>query len=177
MSILTNITQAEIRDQAKELDGKVLTRPALLVTDGVSLVYAVDVDIGLDNPLKNIPIARANRDLLYAEVGASVRLRRGESGRYEVIGFSQEQPGTRIRIPVSIPFFPFGNAGIKTGTDPAPPPSPLPSNPIVIGTPIDQTLVGRPLTYEEIDTYGTYGATPYGATGLFKGGVLQGIYS
>ena len=175
MSMLTYITQSEIRDAAKELNGKVLTRPALLVTDGVAMIYAVDVDIGQDNPLKNVPIARANRNLLYAEVGAAVRLRRGDSGRYEVVGFSQEQPGTYFRVPVTIPTFAFGNAGIITGSDPALPPSPLPTGPVVIGAPVDNTLVGRPLTYAELATLGTYGLTPYGATGIFKGGVLMEI--
>lgn len=177
MSLLTYITQTEIRDAAKELDGKVLTRPALLVTDGVALIHAVDVDIGQDRILKNIPIARANRDLLYAEVGAAVRLRRGESGRYEVTGFSQQQPGTYFRVPVNLPFLSFGNAGIKTGTEPPPAPSPLPSGPIVIGTPVNNSLVGRPLTYEELDTYGIYGTIAYGSTGIFKGGVLQELNS
>lgn len=175
MSLLTYIAQAEVRDAAKELDGKVLTRPALLVTDGVGIVYAVDVDIGQKNPLKNVPIARTNRSLLYAEVGAAVRLRRGDSGRYEVIGFSKEQPGTYFRVPVTIPSFSFGNAGIITGSTPAPPPSPLPSGPVVIDAPIDESLSGRPLTYAELAVYGVYGSIPYGATGIFKGGILQEV--
>ncbi|SFL93528.1 hypothetical protein [Nitrosomonas communis] len=177
MSMLTYITQAEIKNAAKELDGKVLTRPALLVTDGLAMIYAVDVDIGQNYPLKNVPIARANRNLLYAEVGAAVRLRRSESGHYEVIGFSQEQPGSFFRVPITLPSFTFGNAGIITGANPALPPSPLPTSSIVIGEPQDNTLVGRPLTYAELAMLGTYGLTPYGATGIFKGGVLQEIYS
>lgn len=175
MSILVNITQAEIRDAAKEIDGKVLTRPALLVSDGTALIYAVDVDIGQKHPLKNVPIARANRNLAYAEVGAAVRLRRSESGRYEVVGFSKEQPGTYIRVPVSIPFLPFGNAGVPTGIDPATEPSTTLGGGIVLGTPVDNTLTGRPLTYEELSVYGVYGMIPYGAIGIFKGGVLQEI--
>lgn len=151
MSILTYITQAEIRAAAEELDGKILTRPALLVTDGLSMLYAVDVDIGQESPLRNVPIARANRDLLYAEVGAAVRLRRSESGRYEVSGFSQEAPGTFIRIPVSLTTF-------------------------VLGPASDETLSARPLTYVELGTIGGgYGVCPYGAIGIFKGGILQEI--
>lgn len=151
MSMLTYITQAEIRNAAKELDGKVLTRPALLVTDGLAMVYAVDVDIGQKDPLRNVPIARGNRDLLYAEVGAAVRLRRTESGRYEVSGFSKEAPGTYIRIPVTLTTF-------------------------VLGPAEDESITGRPLTYEELHTIGAgYGFCPYGAIGIFKGGVLQEI--
>lgn len=151
MSILTHLTQAEIRSAAKELDGKVLTRPSLLVSDGLAMVYAVDVDIGQKDPLRNVPIARANRELLYAEVGAAVRLRRTESGRYEVAGFSQEQPGTYIRIPVTLSGF-------------------------VLGPVENVSLTGRPLTYEELQTIGAgYGFCPYGAIGIFKGDVLQEI--
>lgn len=151
MSILTYLTQAEIRKAADELDGKILTRPALLVTDGLSMIYAVDVDIGQENPLRNVPIARANRDLLYAETGAAVRLRRTESGRYEVSGFSQEAPGTYIRIPVHLETF-------------------------VLGPAVDVTLTGRPLTYGELATIGGgYGVCPYGAIGIFRGGILQEI--
>jgi hypothetical protein len=151
MSLLTYITQAEIRNAARELDGKVLTRPSLLVSDGLAMLYAVDVDIGQKEPLRNVPIARANRELLYAEVGAAVRLRRTESGRYEVSGFSQEQPGTYIRIPVTLSTF-------------------------VLGPIEDESVTGRPLTYEELATLGAgYGFCPYGAVGIFKGGVLQEI--
>lgn len=177
MSLLVNITQAEIRGAAKEIDGKVLSRPALLVTDGVAMIYAVDVDIGQKDPLKNVPIARANRNLLYSEVGAAVRLRRNDAGRYEIVGFSKEQPGTYVRVPVELPSFPFGNAGIITGIDPAQAPSPLPTGPIIVGTPQDETLTGRPLTYGELITFGTYGSIPYGAIGIFKGGVLQELRS
>jgi hypothetical protein len=151
MSLLTYITQAEIRNAARELDGKVLTRPSLLVSDGLAMLYAVDVGIGQKAPLRNVPIARGNRDLLYAEVGAAVRLRRTESGRYEVSGFSQEQPGTYIRIPVTLSTF-------------------------VLGPIEDESVTGRPLTYEELVTLGAgYGFCPYGAVGIFRGGVLQEI--
>lgn len=151
MSLLTYITQAEIRNAAKELDGKVLTRPALLVSDGLAMIYAVDVDIGQKDPLRNVPIARGNRDLLYAEVGAAVRLRRTESGRYEVVGFSKEAPGTYIRLPVHLATF-------------------------VLGPATDETLTGRPLTLGELATIGGgFGMCPFGAIGIFKGGVLQEI--
>ena len=40
MSLLTNITQAQIDASQTELDGKILSRPALLVTDGIADVAA-----------------------------------------------------------------------------------------------------------------------------------------
>lgn len=145
-----NIANRSVADGKTELDGKVLTRPALLVTDGNGLTYAVDVDIGKDAPLKNVPLARANADLIYAEVGNPCRLRRTASGQWEVVGFSKEMPGTYTRFAVSLSDFTFGPVE-------------------------DLTLEARPLTYAELITYGGYGAVPYGAVGIFKGGVLQEI--
>jgi hypothetical protein len=147
MSILTYLTQAEIRDAAAELDGKILTRPALLVTDGENLIYAVDVDIGQGAPLKNVPIARGNGDLLYADAGNACRLRRSASGQYEVVGFSQELPGAFTRIPVDL-------------------------TALTLGPVEDITISARPLAYGELADYGGYGMTPYGAVAIFRGGTL-----
>ena len=38
MSLLTNLTQAQIDANKMEIDGKVLSRPALRVTDGTALI-------------------------------------------------------------------------------------------------------------------------------------------
>jgi len=147
MSLLTYLTQAEIRDAAEELDGKILTRPALLVTDGANLLYAVDVDIGQKSPLKNVPIARGNRDLLYADAGNACRLRRSASGQYEVVGFSKEQPGTYTRVAVDL-------------------------GDLTLGPVEDISITARPLQYGELVDFGGYGMTPYGAVAIFRGGTL-----
>jgi hypothetical protein len=147
MSLLTYLTQAEIRDAAEELDGKILTRPALLVTDGANLLYAVDVDIGQKSPLKNVPIARGNRDLLYADAGNACRLRRSASGQYEVVGFSKEQPGTYTRIPVDL-------------------------GDLTLGPVEDISITARPLQYGDLIDFGGYGMVPYGAVAIFRGGTL-----
>lgn len=136
-----------------EINGKILTRPALLVTDGDSRTYCVDVDIGISgeaDTLKNVPLARANRDLLYAEAGNVCRLRRTANGQWEVVGFSKEGPGTYKRFPVNLGDMSFGVLE-------------------------DLTIEARPFTYAELAVYGTYGSIPYGAIGIFKGGVLQEI--
>lgn len=154
MSLLTNLTQAQIDASQIELDGKILSRPALLVTDGVALVYAVDVDIGESGRvLKNVPLARANRDLLYAEAGNACRLRRSADGKFEVIGFSKELPGRYDRFPVDLGTFTIGPTQ-AFGLD------------------------ARPLSYGELaDQPGGYGTVPYGATGLFRGGELIEVKS
>ncbi len=153
MSLLTYLTQAEIRDAQAELDGKVLTRPALLVTDGGAEVYACDVDIGEDEPLRNVPIAAGNRALVYADVGAAVRLRRSESGRYEVAGYSKSHPGTYTRVAVDL--------GDRT-----------------LGAPQAAGWSSRPLTYGELATLGGgYGIAPYGAVGIYQGDTLVEVRS
>ena len=153
MNSLNILMDLSIAKRDDEINGKVLTRPALLLTDGESLIYAVDVDIGEGGePLKNVPLARANKDLMYADVGNPCRLRRTDAGRWEVIGFSKEMPGTYIRFPVSLADLSFG--------------------------PVENlTLDSRALTYAELESYGGYGLVPYGATGIFKGGILQEISS
>lgn len=156
MSALSNVLRVAnkaVTAAANEINGKILTRPALLVTDGDARVYCVDVDIGLDSEagaLRNVPLARANRELVYADVGNVCRLRRTSSGQWEVVGFSKEGPGTHVRFPVSLTDFTFG--------------------------PIEDVgFQARPLTYEELATMGGYGTVPYGAVAIFKGGVLQEI--
>ena len=163
MTQLSYLLRAEVRNGRAELNGKVLTRPALLVTDGQAIVYACDVDIGVKDPagndqtndlidkyntiLRNVPVARSDFELIYADVGAAVRLRRGESGQYQIVGFSDEMPGTYTRVAVSL-----GDASI--------------------GAIEDYTLEARPLTLGELADYGGFGSVPFGAIGVFQGGVL-----
>jgi hypothetical protein len=148
VSLLTYLTQADIRDAAVELDGKVLTRPALLVTDGSNLIYAVDVDIGVGAPLKNVPIARGNRDLLYADAGNACRLRRSESGQYQVIGFSKELPGTYTRVCVHI-------------------------DSAALGAITDMTISGHVVTLGELADFGAgFGSTPLEAVAIYQGSTL-----
>jgi hypothetical protein len=165
MALLTYLIDAQQRDAQQELDGKVLTRPTLSVTDGLSTTYACDCDIGLVNNqgndqsanllnvgtlgsvLHNVPIARGNMDVVYADVGAAVRLRRSASGRYEIIGFSKQMPGTYVRIPVDLDDFTFG--------------------PIE-----DLSITSLPIAYGDLVNYGGYGTAAYGATAIYQGTTL-----
>lgn len=148
MSLLINLTQAQIDANKHELDGKILTRPALLITDGDALTYAVDVDIGQpDKHLRNVPIARANRDLLYAEPGNPVRLRRTPDGRFEVVGFSQEMPGRFERFSVDLGTLAFGPVE-------------------------DLTLTALAVPYGDLVNFGGYGSAPYGLVALYRGSQL-----
>lgn len=181
MPVLTDLTHAQIKRYTKYLYGKVLTRPALLVSDGVQVIYACDVDIGPTDPtgkidqykrsldnlpgqegwelgddliystiLRNVVIARNNADLIYADVGTPVTLTRGATGQYEITGLAIEQPGTYVLIPVHM--------GSMT-----------------LGPIIDQTIDGRLLTLGEIGELRPFGEIPWGASGIFVGGVLISI--
>ena len=170
MSILSNIVVAEVRGSKTTLEGKTLTRPSLLYTDGINVTYAVDVDIGQEGkinangdigilPLKNVPIAAGNGELRYAEIGQAVTLKKSDLGHWEVIGFGKTMPGTFTMVPVTLPDFCLG--------------VPIP----VIGDPTELGIEVRVLTYEELSTYGTYGEIPYGAVAVFENGTLTEIRS
>lgn len=178
--ILTYLTQAVVRDNVKELDGKTLTRPTLLISDGEHQTFGVDVDIAQKRigkrkntetnlyeeypegevvPLRNVPIASGTHQLIYADIGSAVRLRRSESGFWEIVGFSKRAPGTYTVLRVTIG---------KPSCDPLE---------YTIGDPTSIGLSSRALTYEELSTYGDYGTIPYGAIGVFRGGTLIEIRS
>ena len=148
MTTLTQVASAAVRDAAVELNGKILTRPALLVSDGFHLVHAVDVDIGQGTPLKNVPIARGNRDLIYADVGNAARLRRSASGQYEVVGFTKEQPGTYTRVCVHL-------------------------DSAVLGPVDDVTISGQVVTLGGLADFGAgFGSTPLEAVAIYQGSTL-----
>jgi len=170
MSILVNLISAEITDKETEFDGKTLTRPRLITLDTVNRTYVVDVDIGKDNPLYNVPIASGDGALTYADVGAAVKLTRSPSGRFEVTGFSKRMPGTHTRVSVSIPRIDFAPHLLYQST--VQPPDP---GVIVIGTPQQVGITTRVLAYDELASYGGYGVVPYGAIALYKDGVFQEI--
>ena len=166
MSHLTYLVQAQIKDARLELNGKTLSRPTLQVTDGTVQIYACDVDIGIKDPsgddqvklladefntiLYNVPIARAGYDLIYADAGAAVRLRKSVSGQYQIIGFSDEMPGTYVRIPVNIQNF-------------------------TIGLTQNLGLTARALTLAELQTFGGFGTVPFGSIAVYQGATLLRI--
>ena len=174
MTILTNLIGATVSSSQTTIEGKTLSRPALLYTDGVSVTYGVDVDIGREGvvnengdigvlPLYNVPVAQGNRALIYAEIGSAVNLSRGPTGQWQVVGFAKTQPGTMVVHCITLPDF-----CLRVPTER--PPGPPILHPPIIGDSTDLTVLIRPLTYEELGIYGTYGVIPYGAVAKFIGG-------
>lgn len=148
--VLTYLTQTQITSSDPQITGKVLSRPALLATDGSALIYVVDVDIGNGQILRNVPIPRNNRDLVFADAGNAVTLQRTANGFYQIIGLSPEMPGTYTVFEVDLEEYSFGEA-------------------------TDLTLKSRVLTLGELSVYGTFGQIPFGAIGIFQGGTLLEI--
>lgn len=168
MSQLNYLISATVKDGVREIAGKVLNRPRLVISDGTSLSYGCDVDIGQTGvdpvtgntvvmPLRSVPIAHGDNQLLYADAGQAVRLRRSTSGRFEIYAFSKRLPGTYHRVGVTMPNYCIASPQYS------------------VDEPIDLSLSSRALTYEELETYGGYGVAMYGAVALFRGGVFEGF--
>lgn len=155
MSTLTYLQSAEVRDSVESLEGEVVSRPALLRTDGAVLTYATDVRISgegeTEEVLRAVPIAVGVRDVVYAEVGAAVTLRRhGGTGRLEIVGFAKRKPGRHVRIAVDL-----GSGAV--------------------GPPVDIGLTVRLLTLGELGdlAFGDgFGTIPLGAYAIFDGDVF-----
>lgn len=162
MSVDKSLQQLNARVRWYEIDGRTTSRPMLVVSDGASLSYGVNVTLpGINGreptELVGVPIARANKEIFYgAEVGSPCRLRRTASGQFEVVGFSRTMPGTLHLIPVTVPPFTLGPASGTT-----------------IGPAEDRTLIVRPLTLGDLAQYGGFGIVPLGALASFVGGTFR----
>lgn len=170
MSVLTYLTEAVVRDSIVEIDGKTLNRPTLMMSDGYVTTYAVDVDIGQEDPLRTVPIANGNLEITYADVGAAVRLRRSESGRFEVIGFSKRLPGTFYAVPVTLPTFEF-RPMVKYGHAVVP----VSSGGAILGTAEPLGWTSSVIPFGDFPLYNGFGLTPFGAIATYKNGVFAGL--
>jgi hypothetical protein len=154
VTVLTNITGAEVRDAAPLLEGEIVSRPALLKTDGVNLTYAADVKLpGYDDPLRTVPVAVSATEVLYAEPGAAVTLSRTSGGKFEITGYAKRKPGSRTRIAVDV-------------------------ETLQVGARADVGLSTRVLTLGELGdaAFGAgFGYVPLGAYALFRGSTLLAV--
>jgi hypothetical protein len=198
MPVLTDLASAEVKRNVRILYGTTLTRPTLLLSDGLNTQYVVDVNVGeldptgqinqyidekakkkdgkppgslltglpgqapedwqlddslpghVDTTIHNVPLARNNTELRYADVGAPVVLTRSDStSQWEVTGFSIEQPGTHHLYPVDL-------------------------SDMTIGTVIDLSVTTKLLTLAEFGELppGGFGALALGASAIYKGSDL-----
>ncbi|RJR37193.1 MAG: hypothetical protein C4567_13140 [Deltaproteobacteria bacterium] len=115
--------------------------------DGKSWMWACDVDIGEEEVLRNVPVACNNREIIYAEQGKSVALRRMNNGKLCIAGLAKTSRGLGHVIYVK-----FEEDTYQ-----------------IVGSAWTGKIV-RPLTYGELGSLGPaggYGALPYGAQGRF----------
>jgi hypothetical protein len=117
--------------------------------DGDAWLWACDVDIGEPEVLRSVPVASNNREIIYAEQGKAVALRRMNDGKWCIAGLAKTCRGLGHVIYVS---FEEDLARITGDTWTG--------------------QVIRPLTYGELGSAvgGGYGALPYGAQGRFTPG-------
>jgi hypothetical protein len=153
-NFITDLIAAKITDANIYTTGKVMSTPALLVTDGTGLIYAVDVDIGLLNSdgspalLRNVPIAANSGTVFYAQQGTAVSLTRSASGQYRVTGLAATQPGTYVRVPVNV----------KTAE---------------FGAPINYSITIKIIPLDALMNFpGGFGVVPLGASAMYQNGIF-----
>lgn len=179
MSILINLINQGVADANVTIEGKTLTTPQRIYTDGINVTYGVDVDIGREGvinengdigmlPLYNVPIAAGNQSLIYAEVGSPVTLSRAATGLWQVVGFAKTYPGTFNILCVTVPQY------CLTVPTENPPGLPI-LHPPIIGDILNLGVEVRKLAYDELAVYGGYGVVCYGAAAQFIGGELDKI--
>jgi hypothetical protein len=96
----------------------------------------------------NVPLARNNKDLQYADVGAPVTLERSDvMAAWQVTGFSIQQPGTHKLYPVDL-------------------------GDMTLGTVIDLSVTTRLLSLAEMGELQPFGTLSFGASAIYKGGEL-----
>ena len=102
----------------------------------------------IDTTMRNVPLARNNKDLRYADVGAPVTLERSDVlAAWQVTGFSIQRPGTHKLYPVDL-------------------------GDMTIDTVIDLSVSTRLLTFAELGELQPFGTLTFGASAIYKGGEL-----
>lgn len=181
--VVTDLTNAVLRQRGETLlDGIVVTRPALLVTDGNASIWSCDVNIGIMTAdgrvnqtqliLTGVPGSNQfieGDDLTIGTIMRNVpiapnnaQLRYADVGNGVVIqktsSGSWQVTGFSIKLPGTQVRIPVNVSQMSVGQS------------------IDYSVSGRPLTFQEIGIYGGgFGVCPFGASGVFVGGKLTKV--
>jgi hypothetical protein len=122
-----------------------IASPFAQISDGTNWLWAADVDVGEPEVLRKVPVASNNREIIYAEVGKPVALKRMGDGKWVIAGLAKTSRGMGHIIYIS---FEEDLAYI-----------------------VSKSWIGaiiRQLTYGELGTLlGGYGTLPYGVYGRF----------
>jgi hypothetical protein len=107
---MRDLIRQERQSHAETFVGTVRSIQSRLQFDGTSSVIVADVDVGGNRIFKNVPIkANARGTRFYAQVGASVVLRRNAQGRWDVVG-----PGDRTIAAPTKKTYTIGNTTPST---------------------------------------------------------------
>lgn len=181
MPVLTDLASAAVKRGVKTLYGTVYSRPALLVTDGINLTYACDVEIGALDPTGRIDQYKRSltglpgqgswnldSSLTINTILHNVLIARGNRDLiYADIG----NPVTLSRNASGqweVTGFSIEQPGTWTLV-----PVHIGSN--TLGPILDASVTSRRLTLEELGTWKPFGQIPLGASAIFVGGVLVRI--
>lgn len=195
MPVLTDMASAQVKRGVKQLYGKVLTPPALLVTDGVELVWACDVEISeMDPTASNRQFGNKDDDIIGTgeeeddvitglpgqdtwDLDASLLI---DTTLHNVLisrnnnELIYADPGNAVILERSesgqwqIVGFAIERPGTYTLIK-------VDLGNMTIGTVIDMTVSGHLLTLGELGTLSPFGMIAFGASGVFKGGKLLRI--
>ncbi len=72
-----------------DLTGTIASPFYQLYSDGASWVWACDVDIGQPEVLRGVRVASNNREIIYAQQGKAVALKKMGNGRWCIAGLSK----------------------------------------------------------------------------------------
>jgi hypothetical protein len=84
-----------------EMTGTIASPFFQLYDDAEGWVWACDVDIGQPEVLRSVPVASNNREIIYAEEGKSVALKKMNQGRWVIAGLAKTVRSTTHIIYVS----------------------------------------------------------------------------
>jgi len=98
-SVTQKLIARDIAQRRESRRGTVLTEPKLLNYDTAAIdrtVYVVDVDIGGNKPVRNVPVQSSSGlgGRAYARQGKGVEIRRNAGGRWLVVGASDRIKNT-----------------------------------------------------------------------------------
>ena len=193
MPVLTDLAKAEVTRKAKRLYGQLLTRPAVLVSDGLNVVYACDVQVWqtdvsgniqqwiLENDPKNdsndtyltgIPGQTPEQwqldDSLPGHVDTTLRNVVISQSRNDLI-FADVGSPVVVERNESGQWQITGFSIERPGTHIL---YPVDLDEMTIGTIIDLSIDTRLLTLAELGEMRPFGALPFGASAIFQGGQL-----
>jgi hypothetical protein len=195
MPVITDVASAQVKRGVRRLYGTVLSKPAPLVSDGIELIWACDVDIGAFDPTgRNRQFGNKDDDITGTgdddddlleglpgqdsfDLDASLMI---DTTLHNVViarnnaDLIYAEVGNAVTLERSqsgqwqVTGFSIEKPGTYTVI-------PVDLGNMTIGTVVDMSIDGHMLTLGEMGTLSPFGVIPFGAAGVFRGGKLLRI--